>query len=397
MLRVRPARFSRDGTMSCVAGLLGAALLSACGGSDGLTSGEALPHATSFPRPVAPADNPTTPAKVALGRHLFHDVRLSGNGTQSCGTCHQQALAFSDGRATALGSTGQAHPRNSPSLANAAFNLTQGWGDPTLTTLEAQHLTPLTGTDPVEMGINDANRDEVLTRFRNDPAYARMFAAAFPGEDEPVTLGNMVKAIASFSRTIISNRSPFDRFAAGEDAALTPGARRGLALFESERLECTACHGGFNFSDSTRVTGDEIPAFHNTGLYNIAASLDGPGDNYPPRNQGLFHFTGAPADKGRMKAPTLRNVALTAPYGHDGSVATLDEVIDNYARGGRLVLAPPDRAGDGRSNRNKDGEIHGFALSAAEKADLLEFLDSLTDADLVTDPRLSDPFQGAAP
>ena len=371
-------------------------LLGACGASQ-----TAAPRASivaglpaHFPPPLEPADNPSTPEKVELGRHLFHDARLSGNGTQSCATCHQQARAFTDGRATPVGSTGEGHPRNVPSLTNAAYNVTQNWADPTLTTLEAQHVVPLTSASPVEMGINDANREAVLDRFRADARYRRLFAAAYPGDPDPITLDHVVQAIASFVRTLISHRAPIDRFLAGDSGALSQSAKRGLALFESDRLECTQCHGGFNFSDSTRRTGDERAQFHNTALYNIAVSQDGAGDNYPPRNQGLFHFTGLPADKGRFKAPTLRNIALTAPYSHDGSTATLGEVLDHYARGGRLVLAPPERAGDGRGNRHKDGEIHGFELSEQDRADLLEFLHSLTDTEFVTDPRFADPFEG---
>ncbi len=334
-----------------------------------------------------------------LGRRLFYDARLSGNGTQSCRSCHQQAKAFTDGLATAVGSTGAVHPRNTPSLANAALNLSFNWANPELLTLEAQHIRPIIGTVPiVEMGVNDGNRETVLQRFRGDADYAARFAAAFPNEADPVTLDNIVAAIASFSRVLISDRSPFDRFQAGETTALSAGAQRGFALFGSDRLECNACHGGFNFSDSTRGPGGDTPQFHNTGLYNIAASpADGAGNNYPPGNQGLYDFTANAADKGRFKAPTLRNLLLTAPYNHDGSVATLSDVIDNYARGGRLVTTPPERAGDGKNNANKDGEIHGFTLTADEKADLLAFLDSLTDTEFTTDPLLADPFKGTSP
>lgn len=346
-----------------------------------------------FPQPLVPADNPMTREKIDLGRHLFYDTRLSGNGTQACASCHLQAHAFTESLSTSIGSTGEVHPRNSSTLTNAAYNTTFNWANPGLRELEAQHITPIVGTDPViELGVNDGNRDAVLQRFRDDPLYQRLFAAAFPGETNPYTLNHIVNAIASFSRTLLSYRAPFDRFAAGERTALSDSAQRGLALFNSDRLECGQCHGGFNFSDSTRVQGNENPIFHNTGLYNIALSADGIGDNYPDGNQGQFDFTGDPGHRGFMRAPTLRNVALTAPYNHDGSTATLSEVLDNYARGGRLVTMPPRRAGDGRTNNLRDGELHGFALSDAEKADLLAFLNSLTDEAFVTDPTLSNPF-----
>jgi cytochrome c peroxidase len=256
--------------------------------------------------------------------------------------------------------------------------------------MEAQNALPVVNTDPVELGVNEGNRATVLGRFKADADYARRFAEAFPGEADPVNLDNIAKAVASFSRTLLSYRAPFDRFEAGDATALSESAKRGLALFESERLECNQCHGGFNFTDSTRISGSEAPVFHNTGLYNIAG-LNGL-DNYPAGNQGIYEFTGASGDKGRMRAPSLRNIALTAPYNHDGSTATLGEVIDHYARGGRLVTSPLDRAGDGQYNSLKDGELHGFTLTAQEKADLMAFLDSLTDTAFTTDPRLSNPF-----
>ena len=281
------------------------------------------------------------------------------------------------------------HPRNAQSLANAAYNTSFNWANPTLTSMEAQNLLPIINQDPVELGVDDSNQAMVLGRFKTDAGYARLFAQAFPAEANPVTLANIAKALASFNRTLLSYRAPFDRYEAGEQGALSDSAKRGLALFESSRLECNQCHSGFNFTDSTRISGNEALAFHNTGLYNITG-LNGT-DNYPDGNQGVYEFSGANGDKGRMKAPTLRNIALTAPYNHDGSTATLSEVIDNYARGGRLVTMPLTRLGDGRSNSVKDGEIHGFTLSDAEKADLIAFLESLTDMAFVSDPSLSDP------
>ncbi len=343
-----------------------------------------------FPKPLVPADNPLTSAKVELGRRLFYDKKLSGNGTQSCSSCHLQAKAFSDGLKNSIGSTGAVHPRNSQSLTNIAYNASFNWGNPTLTEMEMQNLQPIINTDPVELGVNDGNRATVLAHFKSNADYARRFAEAFPNQADPVTQANIVKALASFNRTLLSYRAPFDRFEAGDGSALSEAAKRGLELFESDRLECTACHGGFNFSDSTRVSGAEQPVFHNTGLYNITNS-DGSMNNYPPRNQGVFEITRSVGDKGRMRAPSLRNIALTAPYNHDGSVASLSELLDNYAHGGRLV-SNPTQFGDGRSNVIKDGEIHGFSLTAAEKADLIAFLESLTDMAFTTDPALADPF-----
>ena len=160
-----------------------------------------------------------TRAKVELGRRLFYDPRLSGNGRQSCSSCHQQDKAFTDGRARAVGSTGELHPRSALSLANVAYNATLAWANPSLVTIEKQMEVPLFGERPVEMGITDANRATVIRRLVRDPRYRTMFAAAFPRQAKPVDLTNVIKAIASFQRTMISGDSRYDRHLAGKDAA----------------------------------------------------------------------------------------------------------------------------------------------------------------------------------
>ncbi|MGN6109585.1 MAG: di-heme enzyme, partial [Kofleriaceae bacterium] len=198
----------------------------------------------------------------------------------------------------------------------------------------------------------------------------------------PISIDNAVRALASFERTIVSGRSRVDRFLDGDTAALSEAERRGLVLLGSERLGCRTCHGGFAF---TAAADRDVP-FFNTGLYDV----DGRG-GYPARDRGLYEITGDPADVGRFKPPTLRNLALTAPYMHDGSVATLGEVLDIYARGGRRIASGPD-AGDGATSPRKSPLIRGFALSAAERADLLAAFDALTDEQLAADPALSDPW-----
>jgi len=190
-------------------------------------------------------------------------------------------------------------------------------------------------------------------------------------------------------RSIVSFDSAYDRYLAGDDSALDPAAVRGMDLFFSERLECFHCHGGFNFTDSTTHANDRVArvGFHNNGLYNIDANGAYPGDN-----TGLYDMTGERRDMGRFKAPTLRNVAVTAPYMHDGSIATLEEVLAHYERGGRLIEAG-ENAGDGRRSPFKSEFVVGFELSDAERADLLAFLNALTDESVLQDPALSDPFQ----
>ncbi len=328
-----------------------------------------------------------TAAKVELGRRLFHDRVLSGNGTYACSSCHRQELAFTDGRARAVGSTGEMHPRSAMSLANVAYGATLTWADPRLTRLEEQARIPMFNQHPVELGLSGRD-DEVLRRLHADPDYPGMFAAAFPEDSDPVGLANATRAIASFERTLISGDSPYDRLVYRDDTrALSESALRGMRLFFSKRLNCSRCHGGFTFSGPITFEGARPIAatFHNNGLYNLGG--DG---GYPGDNPGLYGITGRTEDMGRFRAPTLRNIELTAPYMHDGSIATLTEVIEHYARGGRLVPDGPF-AGDGRDSPRKSDLIRGFDLDDRGKADLVEFLKSLTDESFVTDPRYSPP------
>lgn len=340
-----------------------------------------------FPKPKVPVDNPISTAKVELGRRLFYDKRLSGNGTFSCASCHEPKRAFTDGRARALGSTGQEHPRGSMSLANVAYASALTWANDLVGTLEKQALLPLFGETPVELGLA-GRENELLDRLRAEPLYVDAFARAF-GRDESISIDTIAKAIATFERTLLSGSSPYDRFVYGGDAdALDASAKRGRDLFFSERTECFHCHGNFNFADNVsheKTVITEI-AFHNTALYN----LDGQGA-YPAVSPGLIQISGKAADMGRFKAPTLRNIAVTAPYMHDGSIPTLGEVIDHYARGGRKIDAGP-LAGDGAKSPLKSEFIRGFLISPEEKADLIHFLETLTDPGFLEDVRFSNPW-----
>lgn len=341
---------------------------------------------SALPIPEVPVDNPMSDVKVELGRLLFYDERLSVSGAMSCATCHIQALAFTDGKARSIGATGQVHPRGAMTLVNVAYASRLTWANPLLDKLEDQALTPMFGDNPIEMGM--AGRESAIADLlRNDERYYALAPRAFPLDQDPYSVINAVRSIAAFTRTIISNNSAYDRFLSGDEAALNENARRGMELFFSERLECFHCHGGFNFTDSTTHANARIDriGFHNTGLYNI----DGEGA-YPADNTGLYDMTGARRDMGRFKAPTLRNIVVTAPYMHDGSAATLEEVIEHYARGGRLIEEGPN-AGDGRRNPFKSEFIRGFVLSDNERDDLIAFLNSLTDESLLTDSRWSNP------
>lgn len=340
-----------------------------------------------FPAPVVPEDNPMTAEKVDLGRHLFYEKQLSFNGTQSCGSCHQQALGFADGLPQSIGSTGELHPRNAMGLTNVAYAQRLTWGHPTLNRLEQQALGPIFGENPVEMGMR-GHEAEITARLAASPRYVQKFAAAFPGEADPITLDNVLKAIASFERTLISANSRYDQFVAGDENALTASEKRGMELYFDEVTECFHCHGGFNLSDATDFAGSvaATPAFHNTGLYN----LNGSGD-YPSRNGGIFEITGNREQMGQFRAPTLRNIAESKPYMHDGSIADLEGVIEHYAAGGRTIESGPN-AGAGYLNPYKDGFVRGFALSDQAKADLVAFLKALSDETFLTNPAFSDPF-----
>ena len=339
-----------------------------------------------FPQPQVPAGNPMTQEKVLLGRKLFYDERLSANGTQSCASCHQQAHAFAESAVTATGSTGQKHPRNSMTLANTAYNATMTWAHSGITSLEQHQLLPLFGETPVEMGAA-GHEQEILGRLRSDSEYRELFERAFPWQRNEINFDNIVKAIACFVRSLVSFESRFDRYAYyGEDAALTEAEIRGMNLFMSERLECAHCHAGFNFSQfvthESEVAAER--AFHVTGLFPAGAQIV-PGADY-----GLFAVTNDPNDRDRFKAPTLRNIARNAPYMHDGSLPTLEAVIDFYAAGGRVLTEGP-RPGDGRLHPGKSPFIKGFELTPEERADLRAFLGALTDERFLTDPRYADP------
>ena len=197
-----------------------------------------------------------------------------------------------------------------------------------------------------------------------------------------------MKAIASFERAIVSARSPYDRYHfERDDSAISDAAKRGEVLFHSRPLSCFTCHGGIHFSGAMGTERRSMAVeFHNTGLYNIAGVL-----SYPAGNAGVYDVTREPKDVGKFKAPTLRNIAVTAPYMHDGSVATLEDAIDHYAAGGRTISEGAYRS-VGRDNGNMSPTVRGFALTAAQRVDLVAFLQSLTDEELLRDPRFANSW-----
>lgn len=291
-----------------------------------------------FPPLNEPEDNPTMPEKVALGRLLFFDPVLSEKNDVACATCHQPDQGLSDGRSTSIGTSGKPVPRNAPTLWNVGYVRNLFW-DGRVQSLEMQALFPL--TNPDEMGVRDL--DALVAELLSYPEYASLFAAAFPGE--AIDFSQVENALAAFQRTFVSNNSPFDKFVAGEIDALTPSAQRGLDLFRSTKARCVECHMFPTFSsESFRVIGVESNDVGRAAVF----------------ENGLV---------GSFKVPTLRNIALTAPYMHNGALATLAAVIDFYADGGGRV----------RGVENMDLLVQKIDLSAQERTDLEAFLRALTD------------------
>jgi cytochrome c peroxidase len=241
----------------------------------------------------------------------------------------------------------------------------------------------------VELGLR-GGEPAFLRELRADPEYRELFPRAFPGTHDPFRIAEVARALAAFERTIISARSPYDRYYYGGDRnAISDSAKRGEVLFFTDPVAgCFRCHGGFNFSDATDYAGSTNPpvTFHNTGLYNLPGSF-----SYPQPNLGVYEHSKKSADVGKFKAPTLRNISLTAPYMHDGSIATLDEVLDHYVAGGRTITSGP-YAGRGHDNPNRDARLTGITLTSQNRRDLLAFLNSLTDAEVLHDLRFSNPW-----
>lgn len=287
--------------------------------------------------PVAwPKENPWSAEKVELGRLLYFDPRLSADNSVSCSTCHHPKFAFSDGAAVSTGIKGQKGGRSAPTVINRAFSLAQFW-DGRAATLEEQAKGPM--ANPIEMGHT---HEGVVGRLKVIPGYRTLFAKSFGTED--FTIEHVAMAIASFERTVLSGNAPWDRYRRGDKKAMTPQQVRGFAVFD--KAKCDSCHEGVNFT---------LNMFANIGV----------GADKPEPDVGRFAVTKNPADWGHFKTPTLREIEHTAPYMHDGSLKTLEEVVEYYDKGGT-------------PNRNLDARIKPLKLTAAEKSDLVAFLKALS-------------------
>ncbi len=291
-----------------------------------------------FPAMKYPAANQPTEARVALGKRLFFDRSLSLDSSVSCHTCHLPELAFTDGRSRSIGIHGRLGKRNAPSLLNAGY-LDLLNKDGGVKKLDLQALVPI--EDENEMGIPILSLSK---RLKTHVEYQAMAKAAYDQEMNPAVIS---KSLASFVRTLISCDSPYDKYLRGDPPEMSESAQRGLTLFESKRLNCTACHSGFNLTNN---------AFENNGLYEDYADL------------GRALITLDSLDEGKFRVVSLRNISITAPYMHDGSLPTLDAVISHYERVGYQP----------RSHQSK--KLGKFTLTGQERQDLIAFLKALTDA-----------------
>ncbi len=313
------------------------ALLLAAGGAAGQSMAE-FQQWRRTAQPTYPDDNGPSPARATLGEALFYDRRLSGNGQLACVSCHLPGHGWSENRPVSIGVTGKPMLRNSQSLINIGFNRTEVMWAGKYKTLEEQAIGPM--LDPHIMA---SDVPALLAMLSNDPDYAARFAQAYPGEKLDLTL--VAKAIANFERTIVSKDTRFDQWVAGKGQALSSSQQRGMRLFMNpNKTNCIACHVAPTFSDN---------GFHNIGLGS--------------RDIGRGQFSSHAAMQGAFKTPQLRGVANTAPYMHDGSLPTLEAVVDHYDRGGGAVLVG-----------TLSPAMRPLHLSPAEKRDLVAFLKALS-------------------
>lgn len=350
-----------------------------------------------FPVPIVPAENPMTKAKVELGRHLFNEKALSGNETMSCGSCHIQSLAFSDGKDFPSGITNEVHPRNSQHLSNVAYVPRLTWNNPRMTSLEVQARVPMFGENPIELGLSS---NSFIDKLKSKTLYQTLFTNAYGNADVAVNEQNIRFALASFQRSMISGNSRFDQYTyRNNKSALTASEIRGLNLFNGEVAECFHCHGGFNFTDTSFHGGSNEEFFyHSNGIHDDAYY-----NPLPSNKKGLFDLTGITADIGKFRAPSLRNIGVTFPYMHDGSFMCDDannpdkpagagKTKTDCARDALTKVVDHYRSG-GQNHSAKDSTlIRSFSIADSERDDMVNFLLTLTDEEFLTNPKFASPF-----
>ena len=319
-------------------------LLSGCSSESesrtGIVSDYLIDKPAHFPEMSIPEDNPMTLEKVELGEQLFFDPILSSDTSISCASCHFPQYAFSDTSALSTGVMNRLGKRNAPPLLNIGY-ATSFFRDGGAQTLEMQMITPIEDENEMNLDVDDA-----VTRLKASPYYDSLFQRVF---NKPPDLFGLTRAIAAYERTLVGGKSIYDKFlATGDSSVFTAEEKHGFELFSSRQLNCTACHNGFNLTDNS---------YRNNGLYELY------------EDWGHANLSLDSNDRGKFRVPSLRNIELTAPYMFDGSLATLDAVIDHYMEGGK-------------ASPLKDAEIQTFTLSSIEKTALIAFLNTLTDTNL---------------
>lgn len=312
--------------------------------------------------------------KAELGYYLFFDKIISVNHSRSCASCHDPSLAFTDGYRSSVTTLGENLKHNAPSLLNVASLKVFDWAHPGVSTLSQQMLRPLFSHAPIELGL-DQHEDSFYAWMKTDSLYKHLIEKAFPGLTQ-WSRSELLQCLSAYEMMLQSTQARYDQFLHGNQRALNTSEHRGRRLFFSDRLKCRFCHGGELLSNAT-VSSNPDSIYFNIGLYAEGV--------IPKEDSGLYAFTHQQSDLGKFKVPSLRNVSITSPYMHDGSVATLEEVLDIYARGGRSISNGP-WIGDGRFHPNKHRFIAGFVLSPDEKKDIIAFLKTLTDTSYLTKP-----------
>ncbi len=331
---------------------------------------------------ISSSKNEMQTNQIELGWYLFYDRRLSINNTRSCGTCHNPQFAFTDGYKRSLGAFADLHNRNTQPLFNLNNLKYLTAADSNIHSALQQIENPLFNEHVIEMGVK-RHEVEILNRIITDSHYQSLFTkAGYSFNWKYIKL-----AISQFEQQLVSYNAPYDKFINGDTGALNASEKAGKNLFFSAALQCASCHGGKNFTTPifTEKTKDTV-YYYNIGLYNVNNN-----NEYPLYDQGLYEQTKNTNDMGKFRVPTLRNLAFTAPYFHDGSAASLQDVISHYASGGRIITSG-EYIGNGNKNIFKHPFIKGFSLTEKEKLNLINFLLSLSDSSFVKNPLYQNPF-----
>ena len=322
---------------------------------------------------------------ASLGRYLFYDNHLSLNHSKSCGSCHAPEFAFTDGYRRSVSPMGENLKHNSPSLLNTQTNQYYDWANPLAKTYRQQMQRPLYGKHPVELGL-DMHFDKVKKYIVQDENYQTLWRKAFKADTNAVSMKNIEIALEAYLNTLVSTNSKYDQYIQGDTRIFSSAEKHGLKLFRSEALSCSKCHPEPSFTLATKEV-NMAQIYVNIGLCDYTALLSAKDSDL-----GLYENTQNLQDLGKFKIPSLRNCGITAPYMHDGSVASLSEVIDTYQNGGRIQTSS-NSLSKYKTSETKHPFIQGFELSAIDKQSLIAFLQTLTDTSYLSQEHFLNPFR----